>query len=192
MRRRGRRRKSARVSTFMAGLVGAILIIVFSYGAYTKFANPFASPYTAHAIFSNANGLKIDSLIRIAGVNVGKVTSVSPVAGCKKTAYKGVEPQCTAADVTMQIQDNGLPLHKDATFWIRPRIFLEGNFFIQATQGSPEAPIAPDGYVFPIQSGKGSVQFDQLLTSLQRDTRENLQTLLQQYGYAVKTGGPDY
>jgi phospholipid/cholesterol/gamma-HCH transport system substrate-binding protein len=193
MRRRGRKgRKKSRVSTWLAGLIGAVVLVAISYGAYTKFANPFASPYTAHAIFSNANGLQVDSFVRIAGVNVGKVTSVTPVAGCNKKAYSGLEPQCTAADVTMQIQSNGLPLHKDATFWIRPRIFLEGNFFVQVTQGTPEAPIAPDGYVFPIQQGKGSVQFDQILTSLQSNTRQNLQTLLQQYGYAVKTGGPDY
>jgi phospholipid/cholesterol/gamma-HCH transport system substrate-binding protein len=192
MRRRGRRRTTSRLSKFMAGLIGIILVVGFSYGAYTKFANPFASPYTAHVIFANADGLKIDSLVRIAGVNVGKVTSVSPVAGCRKTAYAGVEPQCTASDVTMELDSNGLPLHKDATFWIRPRIFLEGNFFIEATQGTPEAPVAPNDYVFPIQSGKGSVQFDQLLTSLQSDTRHNLQILLQQYGYAVKKGGPAY
>jgi phospholipid/cholesterol/gamma-HCH transport system substrate-binding protein len=187
---RGRRRRG--LSRFAAGLIGTVLVVGFSYGAYTKFANPFANPYVAHVIFSNANGLKQDSLVRIAGVNVGKVVSVSPVAGCKSADNTGVEPQCTAADVTMQLQGNGLPLHKDATFWIRPRIFLEGNFFIQATQGTPEAPIAPSGYVFPVQQGKGSVQFDQLLTSLQSDTRTNLQILLQQYGYAVKQGGPDY
>jgi phospholipid/cholesterol/gamma-HCH transport system substrate-binding protein len=192
MRRRGRKPGSSRMSKFMAGLIGIVLIVAISYGAYTKFANPFSNPYTAHVIFSNANGLKIDSLVRVAGVNVGKVTSVNPVAGCRKTAYTGVEPQCTASDVTMEIQSNGLPLHKDATFWIRPRIFLEGNFFIDATQGTPEAPVAPSGYVFPIQSGKGSVQFDQILTSLQSDTRHNLQTLLQQYGFAVKKGGPAY
>ncbi|MFL5823958.1 MAG: MlaD family protein [Solirubrobacteraceae bacterium] len=180
------------MSTFMAGLVGIIVIFLVSYGAYTKFANPFSNPYEAHVIFANANGLKVDSLVRIAGVNVGKVTSVQPVSGCKKTANMGPMPQCTASEVTMQIQENGLPLHKDAAFWIRPRIFLEGNFFIAATQGSPSAPEAPNGYVFPIQQGKGSVQFDQVLSALQADTRRNLQILLQQYGYAVKKGGPDY
>ncbi len=190
MRRRGRRKRG--MSKFLAGLIGIVVLVGISYGAYTKFANPFASPYTAHVLFSNANGLQVDSLVRIAGVNVGKVTSVAPVTGCRSKAYSSIDPQCTAANVTMEIQGNGLPLHKDATFWIRPRIFLEGNFFIEATQGTPEAPVAPNGYVFPIQQGKGSVQFDQLLTSLQSDTRKNLQTLLQQYGYAVKTGAPDY
>lgn len=187
-----RRRKRRGMSKFLAGLLGILVIVAFCYGAYTKFANPFASSYTAHVIFWNANGLQPDSLVRIAGVNVGKVTSVSPVAGCKKTGGASVNPQCTASDVTMQISSNGLPLHKDATFWIRPRIFLEGNFYIEATQGTPEAPIAPNGFVFPIQSGRGPVQLDQVLTSLQSNTRQNLQTLLQQYGFAVKTGGPSY
>ncbi|HZU61234.1 MAG TPA: MlaD family protein, partial [Solirubrobacteraceae bacterium] len=173
-------------------LIGIVVIALISYGAYTKFANPFASSYTAHIIFSNANGLKPDSQVRIAGVNVGKVQSVTPVAGCQKAPSTAVGQQCTASDVTVQIDGNGLPLHKDATFWIRPRIFLEGNFFIQATQGTPEAPVAPNGYVFPIQQGRGPVQFDQLLTSLQLPTRESLQILLQQYGLAVKRGGPAY
>ena len=30
----------------------------------------------------------------------------------------------------MRIDDKGLPIHKDATIQIRPRIFLEGNFFV--------------------------------------------------------------
>ena len=180
------------MSRFLAGLIGIVVIVAFCYGAYTKFADPFSSSFTAHVIFWNANGLQPDSLVRIAGVNVGKVTSVSPVTGCRKTGGASVNPQCTASDVTMQISGNGLPLHKDATFWIRPRIFLEGNFYIEATQGTPEAPIAPNGFVFPIQSGRGAVQLDQVLTSLQSNTRKNLQTLLQQYGFAVKTGGPAY
>ena len=73
-----------------------------------------------------------------------------------------------------------------------PRIFLEGNFFVDVNPGTPSAPIAPDGFTYAIQQGKGPVQFDQLLGSLQNNTRANLQTLLQQYGIAVKRGGPVY
>ena len=187
--RRGRKR---RISPFAAGTIGIIVILLFSYGAYTKFANPFASPYTVHAIFANANGLKPDSLVRIAGVNVGKVQSVSPVSGCRLRVSSGPQQQCSAAAVTMTVDDNGLPIHKDATFWIRPRIFLEGNFFVDIRPGTPEAPVAPSGYVFPIQQGTAPVQFDQLLTSLQNNTRANLQILLQEYGQAVSQGGPAY
>ena len=180
------------MSTVTAGLLGIIFVVGISYGAYTKFANPFASPYTAHVIFANANGLRPDSQVRIDGVNVGKVQSISPVSGCKLAAVSGPQQQCTAADVTVQIDNGGLPLHKDATFYIRPRIFLEGNFFIQVAPGTPEAPVAPSGYVFPMKQGTEPVQFDQLLTSLQSDTRRNLQILLQEYGQAVKVGGPAY
>jgi phospholipid/cholesterol/gamma-HCH transport system substrate-binding protein len=181
-----------RISPFVAGLVGIIAILLFSYGAYTKFSNPFASPYTVHAVFANANGLRPDSLVRIAGVNVGKVSSVAPVSGCRLKVSSGPQQQCSAADVTMTISDNGLPIHKDATFAIRPRIFLEGNFFVDVHPGTPEAPVAPSGFVFPIQQGTDPVQFDQLLTSLQNNTRSNLQILVQEYGQAVKLGGPAY
>ncbi|MBV9838668.1 MAG: MCE family protein [Solirubrobacterales bacterium] len=188
MRRKKARRKG--ISTFTAGLIGIVVIVVFSYLAYTKFANPFASKFTIHAVFSNANGLRSDSLVRIAGVNVGKVTGVGPVSGCQ--ASNQSENNCQAADVTMEIDPTGLPIHDNATFAIRPRIFLEGNFFVDVNPGTPDAPVAGDGHTFPIQQGTEPVQFDQVLTSLQSDTRHNLQILLQQYGTAVKQAGPSY
>lgn len=176
------------MAALTAGMIGIVGLAVFSYLGFTKFANPFASPYTVHAIFSNANGLRPDSLVRIAGVNVGKVQSVGAVSGCKGVSRQ----QCSVADVTMTVDDPGLPIHKDATFAIRPRIFLEGNFFVDLRPGSPSAPTAPTGYTFPVQQGIEPVQFDQVLTSLQSDTRHNLQILLGQYGRAVKQGGPSY
>jgi ABC-type transporter Mla subunit MlaD len=195
IRRRGRKKG---MSTFAAGLIALLAIVVFTYLGFTKFANPFASQYTVHAIFSNASGVKPESPVRIAGVNVGKVASVGPVAGCKlggtpqKEASTSSSQGCTAADVTMTINGQGLPIHKDATFAIRPRIFLEGNFFVDVSPGTPEAPVAPTGYTFPVQQGTEPVQFDQVLTSLQSNTRQNLQTLLQQFGTAVKKGGKAY
>jgi ABC-type transporter Mla subunit MlaD len=180
------------ISPFKAGVIGVIVIILVCYGAYTKFANPFASQFTIHAIVPNANELRPQSQVRIAGVNVGKVMSISPVPSCKLSANSVTSSQCSAADVTMEIDQNGLPIHKDATFWIRPRIFLEGNFFVDLDPGTPEAPTAPNGYVFPLQQTREPVQFGQVLTSLQSDTRANLQTLLQQYGIAVYQGGPAY
>jgi virulence factor Mce-like protein len=188
MRRKRRRRKG--LSRFSAGLIGIVLVIVFSYLAYTKFANPFASQYTIHATFSNANGLQPGSLVRIAGVNVGTVTGVSPEPGCTRSTKS--QSACQAADVAMTISSSGLPIHRNATFAIRPRIFLEGNFFVDVSPGTPSARVAGNGFTFPIQQGVEPVQFDQVLTSLQDNTRQNLQTLLQQYGKAVKKGGPSF
>jgi phospholipid/cholesterol/gamma-HCH transport system substrate-binding protein len=180
-----KRRKRNGMSKTKAGLIGLVVLIVFTYLGFTKFANPFSNPYTVQAVFANANQLRPSSEVRIAGVNVGKVQSVQAFTGCSSKP-------CSAAKVTMTIEPQGLPLHKDATFAIRPRIFLEGNFFVDIHPGSPSAPVAPSGYTFPIQQGIQPVQFDQVLTSLQSDTRHNLQILLDEYGIAVKQGGPAY
>jgi phospholipid/cholesterol/gamma-HCH transport system substrate-binding protein len=187
MRRKRGRRKG--MSRFAAGLIGIIVLLAITYGGFTKFANPFANNYTIHAVFSNANQLRAGSLVRIGGVNVGTVTSLSPVAGCSKN---GSSSGCQAANVTMQISSNGLPIHTDATFWIRPRTFLEGNFFVDLEPGSPSAPVAHSGYVFPIGQGIEPVQLDQVLDALPDNTRSNLQGLLKQYGLAVKEAGPAY
>jgi ABC-type transporter Mla subunit MlaD len=178
------------MSTFAAGAIGIVVVVVFSYLAYTKFANPFASKYTLNATFANANGLQPGSFVRIAGVNVGTVSKVSPEPGCKPSSKD--QSACKAAEVSMTIQNQGLPIHRDATFAIRPRIFLEGNFFVDVSPGTPSAPVARKGYTFPVQQGIEPVQFDQVLTGLQSNTRANLQTLLKQYGTAVKVGGPAF
>ena len=190
LRRKGSKKRRKGMSKFTAGAIGIVLIAVFSYAAYTKFANPFAHKYTVHATFANANGLQPGSLVRIAGVNVGTVTAVTTEPGCKSAST--TQTACQAADVTMKITNQGLPIHDDATFAIRPRIFLEGNFFVDVSPGTPEAPVASDNHTFPIQQGVEPVQFDQVLTGLQDNTRQNLQTLLQQYGKAVKEGGPSF
>jgi ABC-type transporter Mla subunit MlaD len=168
------------MSAFKAGVIGLVVLAIFTYLGFTKFANPFASKFTVHAVFPSANGLRPDNLVRIAGINVGKVMSVNRVSGGQ------------ASNVTMEVDDNGLPLHENATFKIRPRIFLEGNFFIDINPGSPSSPKVKDGYTFPIQAGSEPVQLDQVLTSLQADTRHNLQILLRDFGTAVKVGGPAY
>ncbi|HEY6398506.1 MAG TPA: MlaD family protein [Solirubrobacteraceae bacterium] len=175
---------------FVAGLIGIVLLVVFAYLGFTKFANPFASKFTIHAVFSNANQLRPGSLVRIAGVNVGSVQSVKLVNGCNPAGSGATG--CAAADVTMSVDQSGLPLHKDATFAIRPRIFLEGNFFVDVHPGSPQTATVPDNFTFPIQQGVEPVQLDQVLTSLQADTRHNLQILLQQFGQAVNQGGSAY
>ena len=48
----------------------------------------------------------------------------------------------------MEISDEGLPIHQDATMSLRPRLFLEGNLFVDLRPGTPAAPDAPDGFVF--------------------------------------------
>jgi len=107
-------------------LIGLAFVIVAIFGliiGYTKHI-PFTSRgYELKAVFANAVTIRKDSPVRIAGVNVGKVITVAP---------KGQD-----AEVTFTVSDMGRPIHSDAQATIRPRLFLEGNFFIDLTPGSP-------------------------------------------------------
>src|SRR5205085_1354337 len=80
------------------------------------------------------------------------------------------------------VDDQGLPLHTDAQVQIRPRLFLEGNFFLDLQPGSPSAPELPDGGTIPITQTATAVQLDEVLTALQKPARRGLQRLLEGYG----------
>ncbi|HUE26474.1 MAG TPA: hypothetical protein VMP89_06840, partial [Solirubrobacteraceae bacterium] len=92
--------------------------------------------------------------------------------------------------VTMDIDQNGLPIHGDATVNIRPRIFLEGNFYVDLSPGSPNAPVLASGATLPAPQTTGPVQIDRVLAALNTDARANLQTLLQGIGSSLNAPTP--
>ena len=79
------------------------------------------------------------SPVRIAGVNVGKVTGVEASSRRRDRAHR------RGAIVHMEIEKAGLPIKTDARMKVRPRIFLEGNCFVDLSPGSPSAPALPEG-----------------------------------------------
>jgi virulence factor Mce-like protein len=161
-------RRSGRLTPFAAGL---ILIVVVAVGTYLGFRKsiPFRHHFTIEAAFNNVNNINKNSPVRIAGVNVGKVTGVRFVGAGRQ-----------AAIVSMRIDNSGLPIHSDATVLIRPRIFLEGNFFVDVHPGSASAPVLHDGGMLPINQTSAPVQLDQVLSVLRTSTRQDLQVLLKE------------
>jgi phospholipid/cholesterol/gamma-HCH transport system substrate-binding protein len=152
--------------------VGAVTLVVVAIGVFFGFAKhvPFTHGFRVKAVFESSNSIRKNSPVRIAGVNVGKVVKVEG------------KPGTDAAVVTMDVTSKGLPIHKDATFKIRPRIFLEGNFFVDVTPGTPSAPTIADGDTIPITQTATPVQLDQVLSALQSDTRTNLRKTLDGLG----------
>jgi phospholipid/cholesterol/gamma-HCH transport system substrate-binding protein len=165
------RRHRSRISNLTAGLLAAVLI-----GAvcYLVFGGPIpfsGSPFLLKATFTAETELHIASPVRVAGVDVGQVTSVQRVGGAS-----------TAAVVTMTIDPNGLPVHADATVNVRPRLFLEGNYYVDLHPGTPDAPTLSTAATLPAANTTGPVQLDRVLSALNSNTRANLQTLLQGLG----------
>lgn len=155
-------------------VVGLLLVIVFAIIGYLAFFknNPFVGPgYQATAVFENATTLRSSAPVRIAGVNVGEVTDI--------------ELDGETSAVTFTVDDEGLPLHEDATVEIRPRLFLEGNFFLELSPGSPSAPDLPDGGTIPVTQTTTAVQIDEVLTALQASSRRDLQKSLDGFGSAL-------
>jgi phospholipid/cholesterol/gamma-HCH transport system substrate-binding protein len=152
------------------GIIFVVVLAIVVYFGFTKHI-PFKHGYRLNAEFNSVVNIAPKSPVRIAGVTVGKVSSI------RREGNNGL--------VTMEIEGRGLPIHSDATLKIRPRIFLEGNFFVELQPGSPAARTLSSGVTIPIPQTSDPVQLDQVLDALNTDTRANLQTFLAEYGEAL-------
>jgi ABC-type transporter Mla subunit MlaD len=152
------------------GIVVLVITAIVVYFGFTKHI-PYTHGFRLKGVFSTAVNIGPKSPVRIAGVNVGTVSSI------KRVGNTGV--------VTMEISDAGLPIHRDATLKIRARILLEGNWFVDLQPGTPSSPTVSSGYTIPVTQTSDPVQLDQILDALNTDTRSNLQTLLAEYGAAL-------
>jgi phospholipid/cholesterol/gamma-HCH transport system substrate-binding protein len=168
-----RRVRGDRFSAFQVGLVATVVIVIAVFLAFTKDI-PFTNPYELKAVFQNAPPIQKGQAVRIAGVDVGKVSGVEAVGG-----------ESPAVEVTMKLDDEALPIHEDAEVKVRPRIFFEGNLFMDVRPGTPDSPEADSGYTIPASQTSAPVQIDQVLGTLQANTRKDLQKLLVGYGDAI-------
>jgi phospholipid/cholesterol/gamma-HCH transport system substrate-binding protein len=155
-------------------MIAVIFILIFTVGPYLAFTGhvPFTSyGYELKATFSNGVNIATNSPVRIAGVEVGRVIST--------------ERDGDATTVTFTVEGKGRPIHDDAFAAIRPRIFLEGNFFIDLSPGSPSAPELGSDDTIPVSRTSTWVQIDEVLTALQAPVRADLSHLLESYGTAL-------
>ena len=159
-----------RLSRFQVGLIALLVIAIGTWFAFAKDI-PFTKPYELKATFNNASSLQLRSPVRIAGVQVGEVSKV-----------ERADDDATATVVTMKLKDEALPIHKNAELKIRPRIFLEGNFFVDLKPGTPASGEVEEGDPIPSTQTAAPVQIDQVLGTLKTDARKDLQELLQGLG----------
>jgi virulence factor Mce-like protein len=155
-------------------MIAVVFLLVFTIGPYLAFTGhvPFTSyGYELKATFGNGVNISTNSPVRIAGVDVGTVIAT--------------ERDGDATTVTFTVEGPGRPIHDDAFAAIRPRIFLEGNFFVDLSPGSPSAPELASGDTIPVSHTSTWVQIDQVLSALQSPVRADLSHLLESYGTAL-------
>jgi phospholipid/cholesterol/gamma-HCH transport system substrate-binding protein len=160
--------------------IAAIAILATVFVTYYAFNQglPFVHRHTVYAVVNNSVNVRADSPVRIAGIDVG--------------AVQGVSPDGRASRIAFTIDDNGLPIHTDATVRIRDRLFLEGGYYLELDPGSPSAPIAPDGFTIPESQTTTPVQFYNVLSTFDAATRAGLANFLNTIneGFSAPPGAP--
>ena len=107
--------------------------------------------------------------VNIAGVKVGEVGSVTLEDG--------------HAVIVMRIKEKYAPIHRDATVLLRPKTGLK-DMFLALDPGTPSAGRLPEGGEVRVASTLPDVNADEILASLDGDTRAYLQILLNAGGTA--------
>jgi phospholipid/cholesterol/gamma-HCH transport system substrate-binding protein len=168
---RGQIRKHARDFAFIVGLVVLALIVGGYVLSQERFTLPRGVPLigsdfvTYRAALASAQSVTPGQgqTVQVAGVDVGEISKVDLVGG--------------HAVVTMKIRRRFTPIYNDATALLRPKTGLN-DMVLQLAPGSSSSGVAPEGSTIPIRQTLPNVNFDEILQSLDADTRSYLQLLV--------------
>ena len=132
--------------------------------------------YKVKAEFSTAQAVVPGQgqTVDIAGVQVGDIESVELKNG--------------VAVVSMNIRNKYKPIYRDAHMLLRPKTGLK-DMIVELDPGTKEAGALAEGETIPIQNTAPDVNLDEVLSSLDADTRTYLQILVNSGGEAFANKG---
>ena len=166
---------------FVAIIVLLVLSVVVAGYVLTqeRFRFPFiqAAPFTVNAEFATAQAVTPGQgqSVRVSGVYIGEIGAV--------TLKNGV------ADVRLDISQKYKDvIHTDATALLRPKTGLK-DMFVEVNPGSKQAPVAKQGYTIPVSNTNPDVNVDEILSSLDADSRSYLSLLVNGAGQGLKGNG---
>lgn len=159
---------------FALSVFVATLFVWKAFGGTTPFQ---AQGYRFHAEFgSDATNLTGGSSVRIAGVPVGKVTSV--------------KAENDRFDATIELERRYAPIPVDSKAITRIKTLL-GETFIELTPGSPTAPKLAEGGSLKLANIGKPQAVDQVLGAFDKPTRTEFKEFLNDFSIALKDRGND-
>ena len=172
------------ISNVQIGLIAIVLTFIGFYLAFTK-SIPFAGHgYQLKAVFADAQNIRAKSPVRISGVDVGEVSDVQHVTDAngegrgRRGGHHGPQGQRRCRSARTRPSSCGRGSSSRATC---------SSTCIRAARARLSC---DSGSVVPENQTSSSVQFDQVLTSLQAPVRQDLQIFLKEFGGALdKYGG---
>jgi phospholipid/cholesterol/gamma-HCH transport system substrate-binding protein len=160
----------------LAGAITAAIVLLTTYFAFHR-SVPGTRPYTLHGRFASSQGVLPGAPVRIGGVDVGKVVAVRRGPG-------------STADIAFTLSGGAPPVRADARLRLRPRLFLEGGFYVQLSPGVPAAaPPLRNGATIGLAQTSVTVQYDQILSAFPTRTRAQGATILRELARALGHGG---
>ncbi len=161
---------------FAASCVGLLLFLWISFGGSIPLA---PQGYRLTAEFNNATELGSESDVRISGVNVGKVVSIS------------LDRKTGLTRAVMQIDPQYAPRPADTRAILRAKSLL-GETYVELSPGNSSGPMLPDGGTLPRGQVAPTVQLDQILSTFDPATRRAFMIWQQQDGIALTGRGQDF
>jgi phospholipid/cholesterol/gamma-HCH transport system substrate-binding protein len=154
--------------------------IIFSQSTRSAIPLLEATPKKLNFEFSNAQAVTPGQgqSVRVAGVEVGKITDVHPKNGVA----------VVTADIEPKFWDK-IQVRTDATALLRPRTGLK-DMFIELDPGGKGARV-PDNGSIPVENTSPDVNPDEVLAAFDTDTRSYLQLLINGAGKGLKNRGND-
>jgi len=157
-----------RLALTVLAIAAVIVIVAITRGS---------SAYVVRAEFRNVDGLVPATDVRIDGVRVGEVSSLSLTRNDDVIA-------------TLSLARNAAPIGRDATVAIRDANLL-GAKYVEINPGSRSDP-APSSLLIPESRTSMPVDLDQVLDVLDPSTRSRLQLLINETGLALDGRGSNF
>ena len=131
-------------------------------------------PYVLNAEFQTAQAVIAGQgqTVRVSGVRVGDIGAVKLVDG----------RAVVRMDIDRKYEDM---VHTDATALLRPKTGLK-DMFIQLDPGTDGAPVAKENWTIPVGATSPDVNPDEILSTLDSDTRDYLRLLISDAGRGLK------
>lgn len=161
------RKTKGRLVASLAGL----LVVALAAGGAAIFSRSSEDTVMVHAIFADAQSLVPGNVVKVRGIEVGKISAMSV--------------RNRHADVEMTLDPSVWPLHQDASATIRP-VSLLGEQYVDLNPGSANKSWMNDSdNAIPASRTRSAVGIDQVLNSLDHPTSAALAALVTTLGEGV-------
>src|SRR4051794_16625049 len=154
--------------------VAAFALLLFVWQRFGGVAPLSPKGYRVHVHFGQAQNLQPNADVRIAGVKVGSVVSVTPTTG--------------RTDAELQIDRLYVPLRQGTRVITRVKTLL-GETFVALAPGPRSAPAIPEGGTIANDDIAPTQQLDEVLGAFDARTRTTLRKYLQMTAASVEDHG---